>query len=412
VTREAGRAAPPAGARSPADAASISGLRVCRVATFPQSAAPGAGLAPYYLTRALGLETLYISRRGGGEPLEVPARTTLLLVEARTPRGAGKAGAGWLAIGRRLRDHGVAGFFLRSAGAMRRFRPELVHIHGLASAPHALFARAVLRAKVAITLHNSTEVRFFEKPVLRWLLGRFDLVFYMDEETHRALRRRYPEHRLAPTRTAADTEFFAAAGAPRARQLACVANLRWEKDLPTLLRAFARLVAEFPDYRLVIVGEGRERAALTGLRARLGLDASVELAGVQPRERVRELLQRSRAFVLSSVREGSPKVIHEAIACGTPVVATDAGGCRAAVGAAGIVVAPGDEAALAEALRTVARDDAAWEALHRECLAQRERLGWERVGEETLAHYARLFPGRAGARAPAPAPVVAGEALR
>lgn len=376
------------------------GPRVCRVATFPQGATPGAGLAPYHLTRALGLETLYISRRTGGEVMELPPRTTLHLVEGRAPARGGKGETGWRAIARRVREHGVAGFFLRSAGAMRRFRPDLVHVHGLYSTPHAVFARVVLRARVALTLHNATEVRFFEKPLVRWLLRGVDLVFYMNDESYRALLRVYPADRLAPTRTGADTDFFVPREGPRARQLVCVANLRWEKDLPTLLEAFRRLLDEVPDYRLLLVGEGPEHARLAELRDRLGLGAAVELLGRQPPGRVRALLQESRALVLSSVREGSPKVIHEAVACGTPVVATEVGGCREAVGSAGLLVPPGDPAALARALAQVVRDPPRWEALHRACLAQRPRLGWDRVAEETRAHYDRLFaPGASPGRA-------------
>jgi glycosyltransferase involved in cell wall biosynthesis len=96
--------------------------------------------------------------------------------------------------------------------------------------------------------------------------------------------------------------------------------LQRQKDFPTLIRAFARVRQTRP-CRLVIIGEGRERPALEALIGQLGLTGQVDLPGFQPNPL--PFLARASLFVLSSAWEGSPNVLTEAMALGTPVVATD-----------------------------------------------------------------------------------------
>lgn len=101
-------------------------------------------------------------------------------------------------------------------------------------------------------------------------------------------------------------------------------GLRRQKDFATLLRAFARLRRDLEpdtDRRLVICGEGRQRRELLTLARTLGIAEAVDLPGFATHPY--PLLARASLFVLSSRWEGSPNVLTEALALGTPAVATD-----------------------------------------------------------------------------------------
>lgn len=132
--------------------------------------------------------------------------------------------------------------------------------------------------------------------------------------------------------------------------LVAVGRLTEAKNFPGLLRAFALVLAQRPA-RLIIVGEGELRQQLEGEAEALGLAGHVDLAGYQPNPY--PFLRAADLFVLSSTFEGFGNVLVEAMAAGTPVVSTD---CRHGPreiledGRWGILCAPDDDAALADAI--------------------------------------------------------------
>ncbi|MCG6863467.1 MAG: glycosyltransferase [Chromatiaceae bacterium] len=127
-------------------------------------------------------------------------------------------------------------------------------------------------------------------------------------------------------------------------------RLQRQKDFPTLIRAFALVRSERP-CRLVILGDGGGLAQLEALIAELGIARDVDLTGFL--DNPYPILARADLFVLSSLWEGSPNVLTEAMALGTPVVATDCpSGPRELLdgGRYGPLVPVGDAKALAKSI--------------------------------------------------------------
>ena len=143
---------------------------------------------------------------------------------------------------------------------------------------------------------------------------------------------------------------------PDAVVVGIVASLLPIKDHATLLRAVAALVPEWPTLRLVIVGQGPELERLRALTDELRIAPAVRFAGLRPQVPSFHFL--FDISVLSSVSEGFPNSLVEAMAAGRPIVATDVGGVRDAVrnGENGLLVAAGDAPAFADALRVLLRD--------------------------------------------------------
>lgn len=135
-----------------------------------------------------------------------------------------------------------------------------------------------------------------------------------------------------------------------------VASLLPKKDHRTLLMAFKLVVAKIPEAKLMIAGEGPMKNDLINLTSMLELKESVRFLG--NRKDVPELLKIFNVFVLSSVREGLPMVLLEAMASGLPVVATAVDGNPELVahGEAGFIVPPGNPEALAGAIISVLSD--------------------------------------------------------
>jgi glycosyltransferase involved in cell wall biosynthesis len=123
-----------------------------------------------------------------------------------------------------------------------------------------------------------------------------------------------------------------------------------EKDLPTLLRAFARTLRA-RRCRLVVLGEGGEEARLRALARELGIESSLKLVGFRPNPYA--FYARAHVFALSSLVEGFGNVLVEALACGAHIVSTDCPhGPREILegGRWGRLVAVGDEGAFSDAL--------------------------------------------------------------
>jgi len=134
-------------------------------------------------------------------------------------------------------------------------------------------------------------------------------------------------------------------------------RLTLAKDFPTLIRSCARLHPSL-DARLVILGNGPERRALEKLVADLGLQRRVDLPGFV--ENPYACIARADVFVSTSRFEGFGNVIAEALACGTPVVATDCPSGPAEIldrGRLGKLVGVGDVEAVADAVQRTLRGE-------------------------------------------------------
>jgi glycosyltransferase involved in cell wall biosynthesis len=135
-----------------------------------------------------------------------------------------------------------------------------------------------------------------------------------------------------------------------------VGRLSEEKGFDVLIRATRTLLSRGLDVRLVIVGEGGERASLEQLARELGVADRVRLAGWQAD--VRPYFEAMDAFALSSLREGLPNVLLEAMALGVPVVSTRVNGVPRLVqdGRNGFLVAAGDVEGMTTALAGLLRN--------------------------------------------------------
>ncbi len=132
-----------------------------------------------------------------------------------------------------------------------------------------------------------------------------------------------------------------------------VGRLEPQKDFTTLIRAFAQLLETTPA-RLLILGDGSEREMLSGLSAELDLTECVQMPGFTPNPHA--FVSRAALLVLSSRFESLANVVIEAMAVGTPVIATDCpSGPSEALGGGryGTLVRVGDVVQLAEAMRAV-----------------------------------------------------------
>ena len=146
-------------------------------------------------------------------------------------------------------------------------------------------------------------------------------------------------------------------GVGTSRVVGIVAKLSAVKGHEHFLRAAARVRERRSDVIFLVVGDGPLRPQLESLTEELGLADAVRFVGV--RKDIPEVLGLMDVFVLSSLSEGAPNVILEAMAAGLPVVASNVGGVPDIVrdGETGRLVEPGDHEALADAVLDILNDE-------------------------------------------------------
>ncbi len=172
-----------------------------------------------------------------------------------------------------------------------------------------------------------------------------------------------------------------------------VARLSAQKAHDVLFEAIARCRTEVPRIKLVVIGGGDREAELRRLAQSLGIDAVTNFLGV--RRDVAELMPGFDAVCLSSVHEGVPLTLIEAMAAGVPVVATDCGSVRDIVedGAQGFVVPVRDPDTLADRLILLHSDTGLRRRLGAEA---RRRAEQDFSIDHTVNGYQRLLTGIAG----------------
>ena len=167
----------------------------------------------------------------------------------------------------------------------------------------------------------------------------------------------------------------------REKTIVTTGRLNKQKNHPLLIRAFKRIAEEFPEYKLIIYGEGPERHNDEALISELGLQERVLLPGTI--NDVPAKIYKSSLYVLSSDFEGMPNALMEAMALGLPCISTDCpcGGPRELTtdGEDCLLVPVGNEEALANAMQKVLSDEKFAMELGRNSMKIRERLSLGKV---------------------------------
>jgi glycosyltransferase involved in cell wall biosynthesis len=179
--------------------------------------------------------------------------------------------------------------------------------------------------------------------------------------------------------------------APDTVVAANVAALVPHKDHATLLRAAAALAGRHPDVHWVVAGEGPERETLERLRDDLGLRARVHLIGHL--EEPARLVADADCFVMSSREEGLGTSVLDAMALGTPVASTAAGGLPEMLqDGAGVLAPPNDPVALADAVARLLTEPGLARAVAGRATATVERFTARRMAEAVRSVYRSCVP--------------------
>ena len=297
---------------------------------------------------------------------------------------------------------GIRGF-ARLIHRVSSFRPDV--IQGYLFGPNLFAALAGRACRVPVVVVSKRNIDAFEKPrqvAAQRLAHRLatHVVAVSEAVADSAVALGVARERITVIPNGVDVERFAAAtrepslanGAPVVGSVGCLAA---RKDYRTLLDALALVDRRGTRFRVVLVGDGKERGALERQAEELGLAERVRFVGERPD--VERWLPGMDVFVLSSREEGIPNALLEAMAAARPSVATAVGGTPEVLedGETGWLVPPSDPEALADALEAaLTRPE---EAARRGAAAQRATR--ERMSIDVMAaRHERFYAAALGER--------------
>ncbi len=182
----------------------------------------------------------------------------------------------------------------------------------------------------------------------------------------------------------ASTTALAAPKVPHStlNQIVSVGRLAPQKNFPMLIKAFAAIKDEFPDWQLIILGEGPDRESLQLTVDSLQLTDRVLMPGRS--EHVIDELRKSKLFCMSTNAEGMSNALIEAMCVGLPVVSTDVCGAKELLQnpESGLIVPVGDTESLTEALRKVMCNDEMMQQMAERNLAKAEWFKQDRIVDQ------------------------------
>lgn len=163
------------------------------------------------------------------------------------------------------------------------------------------------------------------------------------------------------------------------KRIIAVGRLAYQKNYPMMFRAFAKVHHDFPDWQLVVYGNGPQKEEIRGVIERLGMEGHIILAGKS--DHVVEEMNKSSLFVMSSDYEGMSNALLEAVCVGLPVISTDVSGAKDLItdGVNGYIVPVGNERALTLALSSMLSSPEKMDEMGRQSKALAPRFREEQI---------------------------------
>lgn len=163
------------------------------------------------------------------------------------------------------------------------------------------------------------------------------------------------------------------------KRIIAVGRLAYQKNYPMMFRAFAKVHHDFPDWQLVVYGNGPQKDEIRGVIERLGMEGHIILAGKS--DHVVEEMNKSSLFVMSSDYEGMSNALLEAVCVGLPVISTDVSGAKDLIteGVNGYIVPIGNEKALTLALSSILSSPEKMDEMGRQSKALAPRFREEQI---------------------------------
>ena len=331
-------------------------IKVLRVSSLPSKSKPGAGLAAYHLSNWKSLNNITFSYKIPEDFLGVH-NFKLNLLKFDNPTMPKKRSGIKFYILQIKRIYCIISFFFNFCIKVKLSNANILHLH---SPMHILIAWwAILNGVPAVvSIHGTDSTRILESKLYRILFAPVKNILCVSSVDVDKFKKAFPESTVHLISNGVDCDFFRPPkNILKENIIIACGSLRWHKDFETLITSCTEVFKNIEDWKLKIIGQGKDRAKLERLISSYGMENRISLLGTLDRNSVAEQFSQSKIFVISSVTEGLPKVLLEAMASKCACVSTDVGDCRRILDGCGFIVPTQNPQRLSSALLRLINDE-------------------------------------------------------
>jgi glycosyltransferase involved in cell wall biosynthesis len=287
----------------------------------------------------------------------------------------------------KIRFIGMLLFWMKFSLKIRTIKPDIVQVQDLSMAIPALVLRQTLNIPYVVWGQNDPEygLNRFERITIKPKLHNADAILALTENMRLKLKNIYnTEIYIIPNGIELEKYNDVTIYSDRktdTKNILFVGSLYPVKGVQYLITAMKKIHDEFPDARLIIVGDGDERERLAAQSIQLDIQKYVQFVGKVPHEKVKTFMKQADVFVLPSLSEGLPNVILEAMACGLPIVASSVDGIPDIIknGIHGYLVEVKKPDEIAEKILILLRNDQLRNEISRTNLAEVKGYAWDSI---------------------------------
>ena len=324
-------------------------LKIIRIAAVPTEETPGAGIAAYKLSETEKFDTQLFTYSYKSKILNEKKIRPYKINFPNPTMPKNRKGFKFIYL-QMKRIYAVVTFFISFLLNVDSKRVDIVHVH---TPMHFLIIWWSNFKKIPtfLSIHGSDYHRIIESKFYRILLGDIRNINCVSQSDIYGIQKAFPNAKVNLISNGVDRELFVSENQLDYEDtILGIGTLRWQKDFKSLIKAFDKLTDIHDSWKLKIIGEGDERESLMQLISDLGKEDKIFLMGSLSRHELSKELKKAKIFVLSSVTEGLPKALLEAMSAKCACISTDVGDCKRVIGDNGIVVNKEDTDALSYAM--------------------------------------------------------------
>jgi len=367
---------------------------VIRVGSYPSAQKPGQGLAVLKLMAMKKFETELITYKTNEDYVfNDKLKSKTYFFKFRNPTMP-KTRKGLIFYFLQIkRFWAILYFSLMAIRVISAKRPDILHVH---SPLHFLIIQwARLKdIEVFLTFHGTDFIRIKESIVYRLLLTGIKNICCVSALNRNELINFFPHANIHLVSNGVDAnEFLPSFEYNSEKTVVAVGTLRWHKGFDRLIIMFSLIVKTHPEWILKIIGDGPDKEMLQQLIISLDLQSNVVLTGAMGRDKLTMELSSAKIFALSSVTEGLPKVLLEAMCAKSACVAFNVGDCSRVLGNCGLLIEPGCSESFIQAVVSLINDKV--KRRHLSMLAERraKQFSWnkylglhQKLYQQVLSH--------------------------